>query len=102
MDEETKKKLETKEDLKVPDLVKNWVQIRNTNDYNEISEKILQKLVLEDIPSFLKELGNGFCFIDNEYKIKLGDRYNYHQCRKTTIMPIIIFVVEILMRLILL
>ena len=25
----------------------------------------------------MKELGNGFCFIDSEYKIKLGDRYNY-------------------------
>ena len=25
----------------------------------------------------MKELGNGFTFIDNEYKIKFGDRYNY-------------------------
>ena len=77
LDEKTKKKLETKEDLKLPDLVKNPLQIRNTSGNNEISEKILQKLILEDIPSFLKELGNGFCFIDNEYKIKMGDRYNY-------------------------
>ena len=77
LDEETKNKLKNKEELKVPDLVKNPVQIRNTSDYNEISEKVLQKLILEDIPSFLKELGNGFCFIDNEYKIKIGDRYNY-------------------------
>ena len=77
LDEETKKKLKNKEELKVPDLVKNPIQIRNTSDYNEISEKVLQKLILEDIPSFLKELGNGFSFIDNEYKIKIGDRYNY-------------------------
>ncbi len=77
LDEETKKKLKTKEELKVPDLVKNPIQIRNTRGYNEISEKILQKLILEDIPSFLKELGSGFSFIDNEYKIKIGDRYNY-------------------------
>ena len=27
--------------------------------------------------SFLTELGEGFCYIKNEYKIKLGDRYNY-------------------------
>jgi len=27
--------------------------------------------------TFLKELGNGFCFIGSEYKIKIGDRYNY-------------------------
>ena len=77
LDEETKKKLKTKEELKVPDLVKNPIQIKNTSGNNEISEKILQKLILEDIPSFLKELGNGFSFIDSEYKIKIGDRYNY-------------------------
>ena len=77
LDEETKNKLKTKEELKVPDLVKNPIKIRNTSDYNEISEKVLQKLILEDIPSFLKELGNGFSFIDSEYKIKIGDRYNY-------------------------
>ena len=77
LDEETKKKLKDKEKLKVPDLVKNPIQIRNTNGNDEISEKVLQKLILEDIPSFLKELGSGFCFIDNEYKIKMGDRYNY-------------------------
>ena len=77
LDESTKKKLKEKEELKVPDLIKNPIQIRNTSGINEISEKVLQKLILEDIPSFLKELGNGFCFIDNEYKIKMGDRYNY-------------------------
>ena len=77
LDEETKKKLKNKEELKVPDLVKNPIQIKNTSGNNEISEKILQKLILEDISSFLKELGNGFSFIDNEYKIKMGDRYNY-------------------------
>ena len=42
-----------------------------------ISEKVLQNLILEDIPSFLDELGIGFTFIRNEYKIKIGDRYNY-------------------------
>jgi len=41
------------------------------------SEKVLQKLILEDISSFLEELGNGFTFIKNEYKIRIEDRYNY-------------------------
>ena len=77
LDESTKEKLKEKEKLEVPDLVKNPIQIKNTSGNNEISEKILQKLILEDIPSFLKELGNGFSFIDSEYKIKIGDRYNY-------------------------
>ena len=77
LDEETKKKLKSKEELKVPDLVKNPIQIRNTNGYNEISEKVLQKLILENIESFMNELGNSFSFIGSEYKIKIGDRYNY-------------------------
>ena len=75
--EETKIKLTSKEKTKVKDLVKNPILIRNKNNYEEISEKILQRLILEDIPSFLKELGTGFSFIENEYKIKLGDSYNY-------------------------
>ena len=77
LDESTKKKLKEKEELKLSDLVKNPIQIRNTSGNNEISEKVLQKFILEDIESFLKELGNGFCFIGSEYKIKIGDRYNY-------------------------
>ena len=77
LDESTKEKLKEKEELKVPDLVKNPIQIKNTSGNNEISEKVLQKLILEDIPSFLDELGNGFTFVRNEYKIKVGDRYNY-------------------------
>ena len=77
LDESTKEKLKEKEKLKLPDLVKNPIQIKNTSGNNEISEKVLQKLILEDIPSFLDELGNGFTFVRNEYKIKIGDRYNY-------------------------
>ena len=77
LDESTKEKLKEKEELKLPDLVKNPIQIKNTSGNNEISEKVLQKLILEDIPSFLDELGNGFTFVRNEYKIKIGDRYNY-------------------------
>ena len=77
LDESTKEKLKEKEELKLPDLVKNPIQIKNTSGNNEISEKVLQKLILEDIPYFLDELGNGFTFVRNEYKIKIGDRYNY-------------------------
>ena len=76
--ESTKQKLiNNKNDLKLIDMVKEPILIRNKNNYENISEKILQKIILEDIPSFLKELGNGFTFIENEYKIKIGDRYNY-------------------------
>ena len=61
----------------VKDFIKNPILIKNGHHYEIVSEKILQQLILEDIPSFLKELGNGFTFIENEYKIELGDSYNY-------------------------
>lgn len=66
-----------KQEQNVIDYVKNPIIIKNNNNHANISEKILQKLILEDIPSFLKELGGGFTFIENEYKIRIGDRYNY-------------------------
>ncbi len=73
----TKQKLINKEETKLPDLVPNPIMIRNKNNYEIISEKILMKIIMENIPSFLKELGSGFTFIDNEYKIKVGNNYNY-------------------------
>lgn len=77
LDEETKNKLIDNEKLNIKDNIKNPILIKNIHNYTEITEKILQKLVLEDISSFMKELGDSFSFIDNEYKIKIGDRYNY-------------------------
>ena len=77
LDEKTKEKLINNEEPKVNDLIKNPILIKNSCNYKDVSEKILQKLILEDMPNFLDELGTGFCFIRNEYKIKLGDRYNY-------------------------
>ena len=77
LDEETKNKLINKEESSVVDFVKNPILIRNKENREIISEKVLQKLILEDIPSFLKELGSGFTFIDNEYKIRIGTTYNY-------------------------
>ena len=59
--------------------VKNPIVICNKNnlDKNNISEKVLKNLILEDLDNFLKELGSGFCYIENEYKIKIGSTYNY-------------------------
>ena len=51
--------------------------IKNTNKYAEISEKILQQIILENIESFMKELGIGFSYIGKEYPIKIGNNYNY-------------------------
>ena len=77
LDEQTKLKLIKQEKLKVEDTIKNPIIISNKSNYEIVSEKVLQKLILEDIPAFLKELGNSFSFISNEYPIKIGSNYNY-------------------------
>ena len=79
LDDNTKLKLINREELDIKDNIKNPIVIKDKLgvEKNKISEKVLQNLILEDIPSFLKELGQGFSFIENEYKIKIGNSYNY-------------------------
>ena len=77
LDENTRNKINNQEELNIVDFVKKPIIVKNSHHYTEISEKILQKIILEDISSFMKELGNNFSYIDNEYKIKLGNQYNY-------------------------
>lgn len=74
---EIRNKLIKNEAIKANDLIPNPIRIKNSNNYENISEKSLQKLILEDISSFLEELDESFTFIKNEYKIKINDRYNY-------------------------
>ena len=77
LSESTKTKLISNEQPLLPDLVKNPILIKNTNKYTEISEKVLQQIILEDIKNFMQELGSGFSFVSNEYPIKIGNNYNY-------------------------
>ena len=74
--DETKNKIIKEEKLEVKDLVPDPILIKNKNNIEIITEKVLHNLILEDIPSFMKELGNGYSFIDDEYKIKIGDTYH--------------------------
>lgn len=77
LDDNTKNKLINKEETTISDFIKNPVIINNPNDIELVNEKVLLRFILEDIEHFMNELGIGFCFIGSEYKIKLGDRYNY-------------------------
>ena len=74
---ETRSKITNSKLLNIKDLVPNPILIKNKNNIDIINEKVLHQLILEDIESFMKELGNGFCFIGSEYKIKIGD--NFHK-----------------------
>ena len=79
LDDNTKLKLINKEKINIGDNIKNPIIIKNKLgiDKENISEKILQRLIIEDVEGFMKELGDGYCFIGSEYKIKIGNTYNY-------------------------
>ena len=74
--DETKNKIIKEEKLEVKDLVPNPILIKNKNNIEIVTEKVLHNLILEDIETFMRELGNNFSFIGSEYKIKMGSTYH--------------------------
>ena len=77
LDDKTKQKLIGINDNEIQDYIKHPIFIKNKNNYDEISEKVLEGLILEDIDNFLKELGEGYTYIGHQYKIKLEDTFNF-------------------------
>ena len=77
LSKETKIKIIKSKVLKVNDLVPNPIIFKSDLLKEEISEYVLTELILNNIDDFLRQLGSGFTYVGNEYKIRLVDRYNY-------------------------
>ena len=77
LSEETKNKLVTNEELKLPDLVPDPLLIKSEFNIEQLTEYALNQSILNNLGNFLTQLGNGFSYIGNEYKIKIGSNYNY-------------------------
>ena len=63
LDDNAKVKLINNIDYVISDFIKNPIIIKNIANKEIISEKVLHRLILEDLDSFLKELGNSFSYI---------------------------------------
>ena len=77
LNKKTKDKLILNNNLDIVEYIPDPIIIKNKENVEIITEKVLHNLIIENLPSFMKELGTGYSFIDNEYKIKIGQRYNY-------------------------
>jgi len=77
LSKEAKNKLITKEQLQINDLIPNPIIIKNNSLKEELTEYALKQSILNNIDDFLRQLGIGFTYVGNEYKIKIADRYNY-------------------------
>ena len=58
-------------------MIPNPIVIQVDSQIEKLTEYALKELILNNLDEFLLQLGNGFTYIGNEFKIKLGDRYNY-------------------------
>ena len=74
---ETKTKLIEAKELKVDDLIPNPIVIKSNILKEDLTEYALKQTILNNIDDFLRQLGIGFTYVGNEYKIKLGSKYNY-------------------------
>ena len=77
LDSKTRNKIISNEETTIVDFIKNPIIIRNSLNIENISEKYLKKIILENISDFMEQLGEGFSFIKDEYKIKIRDKFNY-------------------------
>ena len=77
LSEEAKNKIIEFKQLEVIDLVPNPIKIKNNSLNEVISEYALKQSILNNLDEFLSELGLGFTYVGNEFKIKLDNRYNY-------------------------
>ena len=73
---ETKNKLIDEERTNIKDLIPNPILINNKKNIDIVTEKTLHNLILEDVESFMKELGNSFSFIV-EYISQVQKYMNY-------------------------
>ncbi len=79
LSDEAKNKLISNESLNIKDTIPEPVLIPISKKYNKekLNEKLLHTIIVDNIKEFMKQLGNGYSFIEDEYKIKIGDKFNY-------------------------
>ena len=73
----TKNKIIKQQEIDIKDLIPNPIIIKKSSSNEKFSEYALKEFILNNIDSFLLQLGNGFTYVGNEYKIKIGNTYNY-------------------------
>ena len=76
LSEGVKEKLKEEQQLVIGDLIPNPIIIKSDNG-TKLSEYALKQVILNNLDDFLRQLGNGFTYVGNEYKIMLGNRPNY-------------------------
>ena len=73
----TKNKIIKRQKIDIKDLIPNPIIIKKTSSNEKFSEYALKESILNNLDNFLLQLGTGYSYVGNEYKIKIGNSYNY-------------------------
>ena len=74
---EVKEKLKSNEAVSTSEKVPSPVVLRDLGVDGKLTEKLVQKWIDEYPTLFCKALGEGYSYIESQYKIKIGLNYNY-------------------------
>ena len=74
---EIKEKLKTSEVIGPNEKIPSPVILDGLLYKDKLTEKLVQKWIDENPTLFCKSLGNGYSYIESQFKIKIGSNYNY-------------------------
>ena len=74
---ESKNKINKKEKLNALDMIKNPIYIESNYALEDVKENVLEDMIIEQLPNFLKQLGEGYCFCARQFKCDIHGKNNY-------------------------
>ena len=74
---ETKIKLKENKEINEKDMVPDTILVPSSKLKEELTENVLENLIVDNISYVMEQLGEGYCFIKNQYKINIGSNKNY-------------------------
>ena len=77
LDDDVKEKLSKQEVVPIKDTIPNPVVLNGLKFKEKPTEKILQKYIDENSVELCDALGEGYTYVKSQYKIKIGNNYNY-------------------------
>ena len=95
LDSKIKEKLMKQEEVSVKDKMPDPIVLEGLEYKEKLTEKIVQKWIDENPASFCEALGEGYSYIKNQYKIKIGSNYNYIDVLLFNVIDMNCVVVEI-------
>ena len=95
LDSNIKEKLMKQEEISVRDKIPDPIVLEGLEYREKLTEKVVQKWIDENPASFCKSLGEGYSYIESQYKIKIGSNYNYIDVLLFNVIDMNYVVVEI-------